>query len=189
MVGVDLVAELRAMAPAVADTIDWLEAAVAALPDQDLVHELLVSLSAIDQQSANALLASMGEAFGQAIHDRVLPDLILPIQQADPQNQALAALLDDVMVPTLTALPGVVLEHIPDLGSEDVGRRFREALSAVLLRSLGQFLVATIDVLLAHALDEGTQSLREASEAVGQFGEQSPGFSLFARPRPERCCR
>ena len=180
MVGVDLVAELRAMAPAVADTIDWLEAALAALPDQDLVHALLVSLTAIDQQSANALLASMGEAFGQAIHDRVLPDLILPIQQADPQNQALAALLDDVVAPTLTALPGVVLEHIPDLGSEDAGRRFREALSAVLLQSLGQFLMATVDVLLAHALDQGTQSLREASEAVGQFGEQSPGFSLIA---------
>jgi len=70
-----------------------------------------------------------------------------------------------------------------------VGRRFREALSAVLLQSLGQFLVATIDVLLADALDEGTKSLREASEAVGQFGEQSPGFSLLPRPRPERCCR
>ena len=180
MVRVDLVAELRAMAPGVADTIDWLEAAFAALPEQDLVHELLVTLTAIDQQSADALLGSMGAAFGQAIRDRVLPDLIVPLKQAEPENKALASLIDEVAVPTLTALPEVILAHIPDLGSEDADRRFREALSAVLLQSLGQFLVATIDVLLAHALDQGTQSLRDASDAVGQLGEQSPAFSLIA---------
>jgi hypothetical protein len=180
LVGADLLQPLRQLDPAAAHVIDVLEQTLAALPGADLVRRLLADLSSLDEEPARKLLEAMSKQFTEVVRDEVGPKLLTPLKAGRPADDPLAVLLDTVVGPTLVALPAVVLKQIPDLGSEQAGRRFREALSAILLQSMGHYLTATIDVLLERGLELGQGAVRDASQAVRDLQHQAPAFALLA---------
>jgi hypothetical protein len=180
LVGADLLQPLRQLDPATAHVIDVLEQTLAALPGADLVRRLLADLSSLDEEPARKLLEAMSKQFTEVVRDEVGPKLLTPLKAGRPADDPLVALLDTVVGPTLVALPAVVLKQIPGLGSEQAGRRFREALSAILLQSMGHYLTATIDVLLERGLELGQGAVRDAGQAVRDLQHQAPAFALLA---------
>lgn len=180
LVGANLLADLKAAPAPIGPVVSWLDDTFASGPGHDLVRQLLVELVPLADDSAETLLASLAQTAAEAVRDRIIPDLVEPLKQADPGNQALAEILDDIAVPTLVALPALVLDQVPTLGTEEGARHLREALSAVLLQSLGKFLLASTDVLLEHALTEGAGSLRAAGAAIAAAGDAAPGFAAIA---------
>jgi hypothetical protein len=180
LVGANLLVDLKAAPPPIGPVVTWLDETFSSGPGHDLVQQLLIELVPLDDERAETLLASLGQTAAEAIRDRIVPDLVEPLKQADPGNRTLAEILDDIAVPTLVALPALVLEQVPTLGTEEGARRLREALSAVLLQPLGKFLLASTDVLLEHALTEGAGSLRAAGAAIAAAGDAAPGFAAIA---------
>jgi hypothetical protein len=158
LVGADLVADLRAAPAPIGPVVAWLGQAFAGEPGADLLEQLLVELVSPTEAHVEQLLAQLGQSVGEAVRDRVVPLLLDPVRAADPSNAALAEALDDIVVPTLVALPTVALGQLATLESEQDAVRLREALSAVVLQPLVKFLLATTDVLLDHALTDGEQA-------------------------------
>jgi hypothetical protein len=175
----DPLAGLRAALPGSADVLDWLAGATGTDPAK-LVETLLVTLARPDDAAVAQLLATLGTALSTALRDKVLPNLIGPIRARHLQDEAVRVWLDQLAVPALVAMPAVVLPSLAGTGSQEGRRRLREALSAILLQSLGQFLLATTDILLAHALDEAERGLRAAGQEVRRLGDSSPVLAMVA---------
>jgi hypothetical protein len=180
LLGADLVADLRTAPAPIGPVVTWLDQAFASEPGADLLEQLLVELVSPTEAHVEQLLAQLGQSVGNAVRDRVVPLLLDPVRAADPSNAALAEALDDIVVPTLVALPTVALGQLARLESEQDAARLREALSAIVLQPLVKFLLTTTDVLLDHALTDGEQAFRSAGKAVAELGDQAPGFAALA---------
>lgn len=180
LVDASLLQQLRQLDPATAHVVDVLQQTLAVLPGSDPVRQLLVDLSPVGEESAQTLLNSISVQFTELVRDEVVPKLLTPLKSSRAAGDPLVVLLDTVVAPTVTALPAVVLKQIPGLGSEEAGRRFREALSAILLQSMSQYLTATIDVLLERGLELGKDAVHDASQAIRDFEHQAPAFALIA---------
>jgi hypothetical protein len=175
-----LLQQLRQLDPATAHVVDVLQQTLAVLPGSGLLRQLLVDLSPVSAESAQTLLNSMSVQLTHVVRDEVVPKLLTPLKSSRAAGDPLVMLLDTVVTPTVAALPAVVLKQIPGLGSEEAGRRFREALSAILLQSMSQYLTATIDVLLERGLALGEDAVRDGSQAIRDFEHQAPAFGLLA---------
>jgi hypothetical protein len=179
LTGADPLAELRSALPEAAGVLDWVGTATGTDPAK-LVETLLVALARPNDAAVGQLLANLGTSLAAVVRDQVLPNLITPIRERHPQDQALRLWLDQMVVPALVALPAVVLPNLANSATEEGRRRLCEALSAVLLQSVGQFVLAATDILLAHALDEAERVLRAAGQEVRRVGESSPVLALVA---------
>jgi hypothetical protein len=159
--------------------LSWLGAALGSQAG-GLARRLLVELVDPAPDEVQRLLRTMSEAFSQAIDEEVVPRLLDPMKAADPDNEPLALFIDEVVTPTLVALPLVVLPRIAELGTAEMEVRFREALSAVVLQSMQRFVLSSVDVLLEHALNEGEGALRDTGRHIGDLGRQAPAFGVIA---------
>jgi Lamin Tail Domain len=175
LVGQNALQELAERQPAFGEVVTWLET-VFGSP----AGGLLSDLAAAEELDVDELFESIGDAFAGAVSEQLLPGLLDPIKQRDPDNQAIALVIDEVVVPVLAGLPTVVIPRLPQLADPDVGVRVREALSALVLQSLRRFVMAAVDVLLEHGLNEGEGAVREAAALVDQLDEQAPGFAPLA---------
>jgi hypothetical protein len=179
LVGQDPIEELTERLPAARDVITWIRAAFAS-PAGDILQRLLIDLAAPEDLDVEELFESLGEACATAIAEEIVPNLLDPMKQQDPDNEAIALVIDELVIPTLVGLPLVVLPRVPELGDADVAVRLREALSAVLLQSLSRFVMAAVDVLLEHAMTEGEGAIRQVGAIVEEAEEQAPGFATVA---------
>lgn len=179
LVGGDLEAALRTVVPDIGDVLELVQDALAT-PAGGVVRQLLVDLSHPGTDVARTLLTTLGAAVSTAISDVVVPHVLTPLRAADPSNAALAAFVDEVVVPTLTTLPGVVLPTLPGLDRPEEALRLREALSAVLLQSVSRFVVTTADVLFARGLRDGADATRALGAEVQRLGEASSAFGVVA---------
>lgn len=170
LIGVDPLAELRRSLPELAGTIDWLATATQSTPER-LMETLLVVLARPDGNQIERLLATVGTALGDAVEQSLIPSLLEPLKSQDPANESLRLLIDELVSPALVAFPSVVLPQLAHLGDDDAKLRLREALSAVLLQSVGRFVVAGGEVLLTHALDNCEIFLREMATSMVAGGQ------------------
>src|SRR5207248_2011240 len=113
-------------------------------------------------------------SLASAVANEIVPKVLNPLKANDPDNEALHLVIDELVVPLLVALPIVVLPNLPQVGTEEGRVRLREALSGILIQSLGQFVLATADIMLHHGLEQAGQSLRDTGKAVRAAGESSP---------------
>jgi hypothetical protein len=181
LLGFDVIAIVRRQIPVAAPTLDFLTTALSGAAGSDLAKKLLSDLSPPSSSSTQALLSTMGTEFGALVKEQIVPKLIDPWANSLSPNDPIHTLLSEVVAPTLVSLPAVILPNIPNLGATDeANTRFREALSAVLLQSLSHYLLATIDVLLDHALTDSEKFMRDAGAAIANLGQKSPVFALVA---------
>lgn len=179
LLGEDPIEELKERVPGLEDIIGWLETALAS-PAGGLLQQLLMELSAPDELDVEDYFERLATACAGAVSQRIVPDLLDPLKQRDPDNEAIALVIDELVVPTLYGLPMVVIPRLPELGDPDVALRLREGLSAIVLQSLQRFVIAAVDVLLERAMTEGEVAVRNAGELIGDLDEQAPGFSTLA---------
>jgi hypothetical protein len=175
----DLEGELRRLLPGVGEAFDWI-AEVIGVSATDIAFQLLTVFTSPTPQAADRMIATMGPTLEKAIRERVIPHVLGPLKAANPNDKALALLVDELVTPTLVALPLAVLPAIAHLGSPEAGLRFRETLSGVILQSLQRLVMSSLDVVLEHALRQADQGLREVADALGEVGERSPAFNALA---------
>lgn len=177
LVGGDPIRWVRSISPVVSGAIDWLED-ILQLESGEFLEYVMTELLPPDEAAVEGLLQRMGTGFGDALRDEVLPKLLKPIK--DESDEAVGLFLDTVIVPTVAAFPAVILPRLTELDDEEGVLRFREALSAVLLQTVSKLMLAALEVLLDHALTQGHQAIRAASEEVEDLGEQFPAFGAVA---------
>jgi hypothetical protein len=173
LAGVDLLAELRAAAPEVAEALDWAQTALDS-PGGDIVTRLLIDLAQPGADAATELLEALADGVALAVADEIRPRVLVPLREQEPD---LAPFIDEIVLPLLVGVPRAVLPAIPQLGDEDAALRLREALSALLLQTCAGFLLTTTDILLERALRDGAQSLRDLAQEVRELDEEAPWLS------------
>ena len=175
ILNINLDKEVRQAAPAVSDVLDWLGKALSISPDS-LVADLLLRLIEPNEEDAKAILAALAPAIDAAVQNEIAPLLAL-IKASDPDNQAIAIIVDELLSPSLAALPRVFIPQIAMLGTPEAGIRFREALSSVALQTLTRFMITSTDVLMAHGMREGELVLHDLGEDILRLGEQHPEYA------------
>ena len=179
VVGEDPIQEASTALPELGHVLDWLAAALDVPPAQ-VLETLFVTLAQPDSVQAQQLLTSIGEALRHAVQDQVVPRLLVPLKQRDPNNKGLQLLLDQIVVPLLVSVPAVVVPGLGAAATEEGARRLREAISGVLLQVIGQFVVESVEVLLEFGTEESEQALRDVADTVAAFGHDSPILALMA---------
>jgi hypothetical protein len=172
------IGEFRAAVPQLAEALDWIQE-IAGSPGGQVFREILIELIEADSDGVEALLTRLGSRAGTILESEILPRVLNPIKARDPDNAALQQLIDELITPLLVALPGVVLPRLPAVGTESGALRLREALSAILLQSLAEFTISTVDVLLAHALDEGEKAMRDLASKIELLGKSWGGLGVI----------
>ncbi|HEX7168635.1 MAG TPA: lamin tail domain-containing protein [Acidimicrobiales bacterium] len=170
--------ELRSFAPELADGIDWLSGLLGGLPS-DLLRVALRGTPASPDTRA-ALATRVGTALGAAVRDEVVPRLLAPMKAQQPNAKGLHLVIDELVTPMLVALPGVVLPALATLDDEEDVRRMREAVSALLLQLVGRLTIATVDVLLEHALNEAEEATNAVLAIIDDIDEEWSGFGAIA---------
>jgi len=177
--GQDIGDALSAAAPWSGAVLDFVRDALAT-PAGELAQKLLVDLADPAIEATDAVLQAIAAVMTTAVRDHVVPDVLQPLKEADPSNVALAAFVDEMLAPMLTALPLVVLPRVPTLDDPDERLRLTEALSSVLLQSLTRFVVVCADVLLQRGLEEGAAAMRVVGTDIETMGDRSPAFGVVA---------
>ena len=144
-----------------------------------MARKLLVDLVQSTPEAKQELLSTISTEVSKALRDDVLPKLIEPMKAAT-DDAAFRRFIDAIVIPILVSMPEVIIPQLAHLDEPGMARRFREALSAVLLQPIGPFVIGTVDVLLEHALTEGENVIREVEHAIRDLGEQEPEFGVLA---------
>jgi hypothetical protein len=177
----DLETALRNAIPQAGAVFDWLNTALGSSQGQ-LLQTLFQDLAAPSAEQAATLISQLGTAAADALTNHILPELLDPLAaaQTDP---AVAAFVEDVVKPALTALPQSILPALAGLGAtpgmpgvasaldaSDPALRLREAISAVLLQIVEHLLATTLKVLIDHALTNAQAALNTAADDVSAGG-------------------
>ena len=131
-----------------------------------------------DADAATQILTRLAQMSAQLVNERVMPDLLNDVRDAmDPD---LRRIFDDTISPVVAAVPAVILPRIAGLGTPEESRRLRETASVILLQTFNELVLDSTDLLLNRGLDEGSSLAFQASNAVHEFGEADPAYSIIA---------
>src|SRR6266851_3962979 len=164
----DLETALRNAIPQADPVFDWLSTVLGSGQGK-LLPALFQDLAAPSAQQAAALITQLTAAASDALANHILPELLDPLAAAET-DPAVAAFLEDVVKPCLTALPQVILPGLAGLGTDDATLRMREAISALLLQVAEHFLASTLKALIDHALTNAQATLNAAAADLSPNG-------------------
>jgi hypothetical protein len=164
----DLETALRNAIPQAGAAFDWLNTVLGSGQGQ-LLQTLFQDLAAPSAQQATTLITQLGAAASDALTRHILPELLEPLAAAET-DPAVAAFVEDVVKPCLTALPQTILPGLAGLGTGDATLRMREAVSALLLQIVEHFLATTLKALIDWALTNAKAALNTAADDVSTQG-------------------
>lgn len=168
---------LRSEVPEAAAALEWIGELTGRSTD-DLFRDILAGAGALAEGDMELRVETLTTLAAAALRDHVLPHLVDPvIAQADEQMRTF---LEQMVRPTLVALPAVILPGISSLGDAGTGMRMGETISAVLLQTSGHYVLHALDVLTDHWITEGATDIERLADEVDQVGRDSPMYTAMA---------
>lgn len=173
----DPMTELHAAVPPVAQALEWVGRLTGAAPGEIFKH-ILGGFGDLSDAAIGDLVSTIGSAAATELEQRVLPHLIDPLIEG--AQAELRPFLEQVVRPTLVALPKVILPRLADLGTKEAGSRLAEAISGVLLQNTSHFVLPSLDLLMDHWLTQGADDIEITADKIADLGRESPVFSAVA---------
>ena len=177
LVGTDPMAALHASVPPVAQALEWVGHLTGA-PAGEVFEHILNGLGDLSEANIKALVTTVANAAAKELEARVMPHLLDPLIAGAADD--LRPFLEQVVRPTLVALPKVILPRLADLGTEEAGSRLAEAISAVLLQTTSHFVLPSLDLLMDHWLTQGAGDIEVSADKIAELGRKSPVYSAVA---------
>lgn len=141
-----------------------------------IMQKILQGLGKIKAEDASSIWPDLVNSITTIVQNEVIPKLTAKLKTSNPE---LEQIIKEVVEPTLSSFPTIILPSIQNLTDDDSSSKLREQVSVVLLQFISRLLLTSSRIIQEEGMKQASGKVRDLANSV-QKGALDNVFNSFA---------